>query len=55
MRSGFTDPSTYVLVAVAIVLAVGLSLLWRFVSVRVLASLALPLLAGWLVTLVYAD
>jgi hypothetical protein len=31
MRSGFTDPSTYVLVALAIVLAVvknGISLLW---------------------------
>jgi uncharacterized membrane protein YraQ (UPF0718 family) len=28
---------------------------WRFVSVRVLASLALPLIAGWLVTLFYSD
>ena len=28
---------------------------WRFVSVRVLASLALPILAGWLVTLFYSD
>ena len=28
---------------------------WRFVSVRVLASLALPLIAGWLVALFYSD
>ena len=28
---------------------------WRFVSVRVIASLALPLLAGWLVALFYSD
>ena len=28
---------------------------WRFVSVRVLASLALPLLAGWLVAVFYSD
>ena len=28
---------------------------WRFVSVRVLASLALPILAGWLVALFYPD
>ena len=28
---------------------------WRFVSVRVLASLALPLLAGWLVQLFYSE
>ncbi len=28
---------------------------WRFVSVRVLASLALPILAGWIVTLFYSD
>jgi uncharacterized membrane protein YraQ (UPF0718 family) len=28
---------------------------WRFVSVRVLASLALPVLAGWLVTLFHSD
>ena len=122
MRSGFTDPSTYVLIAVAIVLAVvaylkdpglpllgvknGVSLLWfvlprlvpalilaglmqvlvpqdvvarhfgreagfrgliiasaagvltpggPMVSVRVLASLALPLIAGWLVALFYSD
>jgi uncharacterized membrane protein YraQ (UPF0718 family) len=28
---------------------------WRFVSVRVLASLALPLIAGWLVALFYSE
>lgn len=28
---------------------------WRFVSVRVLASLAFPVLAGWLVTLFHSD
>jgi uncharacterized membrane protein YraQ (UPF0718 family) len=28
---------------------------WRFVSVRVLASFALPLLAGWIVTLFYSE
>ena len=28
---------------------------WRFVSVRVVASLALPLVAGWLVALFYSD
>jgi uncharacterized membrane protein YraQ (UPF0718 family) len=28
---------------------------WRFVSVRVLASLALPMVAGWLVALFYSD
>jgi uncharacterized membrane protein YraQ (UPF0718 family) len=28
---------------------------WRFVSVRVLASLALPLIAGWLVAIFYSE
>jgi uncharacterized membrane protein YraQ (UPF0718 family) len=28
---------------------------WRFVSVRVLATFAFPLLAGWIVTLFYSD
>ena len=28
---------------------------WRFLSVRALASLALPILAGWLVALFYPD
>ena len=28
---------------------------WRFVSVRVLASLTLPILAGWLVALFYSE
>jgi uncharacterized membrane protein YraQ (UPF0718 family) len=28
---------------------------WRFVSVRVLASLGLPIIAGWLVTLFHSD
>ena len=28
---------------------------WRFVSVRVLASLALPIIAGWLVALFYSE
>jgi uncharacterized membrane protein YraQ (UPF0718 family) len=28
---------------------------WRFVSVRVLASFSLPIIAGWLVTLFYSD
>src|SRR2546422_572891 len=28
---------------------------WRFVSVRVLASLALPILAGWLVAIFYSE
>jgi hypothetical protein len=82
MRSGLTEPSTYILAGIALVLAGvayardpglpwigvknGLSLLafvaweaplmgWRFVSVRVLASLAFPVLAGWLVTLFHSD
>ena len=64
MRSGFTDPSTYVLVAVAIVLAIvaylkhpglpllgvknGLSLLW-FVLPRLIPAL---ILAGLMQVLV---
>jgi hypothetical protein len=28
---------------------------WRFVSVRVLASLALPILAGWIVAIFHSE